>query len=392
MKLICTACSESYPSDLAVQRCSCGEPVELELIRASIEHGNVWERFGGFFPYLSKEHIRNFSLGEGNTPIVEIPSLSQQLDNQIFFKNETQNPTWSFKDRGTLTGVVRAVKLGFSRIGTVSTGNMAASVSAYGARAGLETTVLVRQDIPEEKIYPILIHGSRLIEVDAHFGEIYRKSLEIGERKGIYFINSDDPFRVEGYKTIGFEIADYFSFNPEIDYIVVPTGSGGLLRGIMKAFRELKASELIREIPEFIAVQAEGCSPIASAFEKGLDEVGSIDNPETIAGAIADPSPPSGNEILRILKKGGRAIAVSDNEILEAQDMLAREGLFVQPASAASLAAVKKLREDGMRDKRIICILTGSGLKVPSAAEKIVKKREKLKIQKTSIDNLEKIL
>jgi threonine synthase len=391
MELICTSCKKAHPFDEPLQKCGCGEPLEVNTIEGSVKRGRtVWDRFKEFFPFFGIDLMRKYSLGEGDTPVVEVPEISDSLKNKVLLKNETLNPTWSFKDRGTLIGVIRAINLGFSKIGTVSTGNMAASVSAYGARANLETTVLVKTDIPEEKIYPILIYGSRLIEVSAPFGEIYRKSLEVGVRKGVYFINSDEPFRIEGYKTIGFEIAEYFDYHIDADYIVVPTGAGGLLRGIYKSLKELKESGLIDRIPRFISVQAEGCAPIVTAFEEDRKVI-PVQNPKTIAGAIADPYPPSGNEVLRIIRDNGLAISVTDEEILESQEFLARYGIFVQPASAVTIACIRKLSNSGIRGKKFLSVLTGSGLKVISTAEKIVKKR-KIEIPKTHLDKLENLL
>jgi threonine synthase len=398
MKLICTQCGKDYPLEKAYHRCEdCKEPLEVELSKGEVhEESNwkrgVWEKYADLYPFLDMELVEKLSLGEGNTPIRFSRKLSDEFSNFIFLKDETQNPTWSFKDRGTLVGVIRAIQLGYGRIGTVSTGNMAASVSAYGARAELQTTILVRPDIPEEKVYPIVVYGSRLIEVEAKFGDIYRKSLELGRKTGMYFINSDDPFRVEGYKTIGFEIAEWMTGGGEkIDYVVVPTGSGGLMRGILKAFLEMKLSGLVSDIPDFVVVQAEGCSPIVGAYEKGEDSVEEVENPRTIAGAIADPSPPSGNEVLRKLKKHGMAVAVSDREILEAQRMLARSGIFVQPASATAIAAIKRLRDVGYEDKRFVCVLTGAGMKVLSAVKEMFK-HEGFHIRKTDLKGLESVL
>ncbi|USG99520.1 threonine synthase [Thermococcus argininiproducens] len=370
--LKCTSCEREYSLRNAYQRCECGEPLELELFKSVPGIGRrVWERFSGFFPFELRPEL---SLGEGDTPLTKAKKLSRELGVKLYLKNETLNPTWSFKDRGTYLGIHRALQLGFKKIGTVSTGNMAASVAAYGARAGLETYVLVSSDIAEEKLKALALYGARIIKVQGDYGEIYYKSLKIGREKGIYFINSDDPFRVEGYKSMSFEIIE--EVTP--DYVVVPTSSGGLFRGIVKGFLELKESGLIEELPCFVVVQAEGCSPICKAFNGGKEKIERFENPHTIAHAIENPYPPSGNGVLRLLRGlKGLCVTVSDEEILEAQRELGREGLFVQPASATGIAAIRKLREKGIiedgkikENSRVVSILTGSGLKTLSHVER----------------------
>jgi threonine synthase len=289
----------------------------------------------------------------------------------LYFKDETQNPTWSFKDRGTLCGIQYATSLGYERIGTVSTGNMAASVAAYGAKAGLATFILVSAGIPAEKTKPIAVYGPHLIRVEGGYDKLYDESLRAGDRYGIYFVNSDAPFRVEGSKTIAFEICEQMHFHVP-DYVIVPVSSGGNFRGILKGFEEFRSVGLIDGIPKLIAVQGEGCGPIAEAFEGRKEKVIRVRNPKTIAQAIENPYPPSGNQVLRKLREnGGLALTVSDEEILEAQKLMAQEGTFAQPAACAPLAAAKKLLSNGYMkpSDRVVLIITGAGLKVPSALD-----------------------
>ena len=349
---VCTACGRRFPLDEHHQRCPvCNEPLWLEIMRGKVGNGNVWERYRDFYTIPLN---MNFSLGEGDTPLIKM----EMYRNDVYLKNETVNPTWSFKDRGTFVAINRAIQMGFERIGVVSTGNMAASVAAYGAHAGLDTFVLVSSHISKDKIFQIMPYGAKILEVDGDYGELYFKSLEIGKRKGIYFMNSDDPFRVEGYKTIAYELAE----SAELDYVLVPTSSGGLFRGIYKGFLELKESGLIDKIPEMVAVQAEGCSPICSSYPQ--DKIERFGNPSTIAHAIENPYPPSGNAVLRIVKEHEwKCVKVEDEEIIKAQKELAHNGIFVQPASATTLAALKKLN---LNNSRVALILTGSGLKMKS--------------------------
>ncbi|MDI3474720.1 MAG: threonine synthase [Thermococcaceae archaeon] len=357
MKLRCPICGKTY--DEPVQRCECGEPVEFEAFKAEPYLGKtVWERFWEFWPV---EPAMELSLGEGDTPLVK-SKLGKELGVRLYLKNETVNPTWSFKDRGTFLAVSYAARAGYKAIGTVSTGNMAASVAAYAARAGLKAKILVSESTSEEKLKAVSVYGADVIRVRGDYGRLYFESLKLGEKLGIYFINSDNPFRVEGYKGIAFEIAE--ELTP--DYVLIPTSSGGLFRGIAKGLIELKESGLIEELPTLVAVQAEGCSPICRAFKEGRERIERFENPKTVAKAIANPYPPSGNAVLKLLREfGWKCTSVSDEEILEAQGELAKEGLFVQPASATGIAALKKLMERGETEEgaKVVSILTGSGLK-----------------------------
>ena len=391
LKLVCTNCRNTYPITGPNFRCDCcGEPLELETVVVrgfSPAGGDILKKYADFFPFVDVDP--RLSLGEGTTPLTLSRRSGAKGGLRIYFKNEGMNPTWSFKDRGTYAAIAHAVALGFKKIGTVSTGNMAASVAAYGARAGLETKILVKEGLPEEKLGPIAIYNPDLIKVDGDYGSLYFESLKLGRDRGIYFMNSDSPFRVEGSKTIAFEIAEQLDFDVP-DYVIIPTSAGGNIRGIMKGFREYFESGLTEKMPVFVCAQAEGCSPICTAYGKGDKNITRFDEPETIAHAIENPFPPSGNTVLRLLREtGGLCVQVDDAEILSAQKELATEGLFVQPASAVSLAAVEKLRTRGAvaENSRIVCILTGSGLKYQSAL-----KRQLLAARSCRIEDLAKEL
>lgn len=378
LKLICTKCNKKFPLYKASYRCDiCNEPLELEEIKqGKINDGNILnqtilERYSDFYPFFARDN--DISLGEGFTGLVESRQLARILDiESVYLKNETQNPTWSFKDRGTISGLQHAIKLGYKKIGTVSTGNMATSVAAYGAKANLETFIFVRKNIPHEKLGPIAIYNPKLIKVDGDYEKLYFESLKIGKENDIYFINSDVPLRVEGYKTIAFEICEQLNFNVP-DYVIVPTSAGGNIRGIEKGFKEFKNCGLIVKVPKIISVQALGCSPIYSAYKNHSKTVLRFSEADTIAHAIGNPTPPSGNQVLRMIKaNGGTVIAVPDEEIIKAQAMLASVGIFGQPASVASLAAIKKLRDINYLkgNEKLVCIITASGLKYTAALDK----------------------
>lgn len=375
MYLVCTKCGQKYSVDGPNFRCrGCSEPLELEpvtqgrIIDGNPLRQNILDRYADFFPF--EEVNADLSLKEGFTALVEANDLAVELGvGSLYLKNETQNPTWSFKDRGTMVGLQHAYALGYRQIGTVSSGNMATSVAAYGARAGLKTYVLVSSTIAAEKLNPIAIYGAELITVEGDYGDLYYESLRIGEENDIYFINSDSPFRVEGSKTIAFEICEQLNFDVP-DYVVIPTSAGGNLRGIEKGFHEFHQAGLIRRVPTIVCAQAAGCSPIATAWNQGAEEIDRVAHPHTIAHAIENPFPPSGNQVLRVLRRsGGTCVTVSDDEILAAQADLAKVGVFGQPASAVPVASIRKLKAAGylQGDDRIVAIVTGSGLKYTAA-------------------------
>ncbi|HZX11729.1 MAG TPA: threonine synthase, partial [Acidobacteriota bacterium] len=329
------------------------------------EKSSPLERYIDFLPV---EKIKpELFLGEGSTPLLKLNRLMDQFNlPEIYIKNEMLNPTGSFKDRGTVIAVHKAVSMGIKTIGTVSTGNMAVSTAAYGARAGIKTLVLVSEETSDEKLYSAAVHGAILIKVKGDYGELFYKSLETGRKNHIYFINSTDPFRIEGYKVTAFELFDQFKAKIPT-HIFVPVSSGGHFIGLMKAFKELKKSHRIDQYPIFIGVQPEKASPIAEAFLKGESKYTRIKKAGSVAQSINNPAPPGGNLVLKMIREmKGQMIKVSDTEILRAQSLLASyEGLFCLPASAAALAGLFRLKREKKLDPQdqIVLIITGAGFK-----------------------------
>jgi threonine synthase len=374
--LECLFCGKRLPWDVFSPFCpECREPLffarEPGQRRIREDRACPLERWLDFLPLERVDP--SLSLGEGNTPLLKMSKLGAEAGlPELYAKFEAQNPTMSFKDRGTAAAVQKAVALGFKHIGTVSTGNMAASTAAYGARAGLETTVLLKEETSRQSLLAAGIFGPRLVRVKGDYGSLFYRSLEIGRKLGIYFMNSVDPVRVEGYKVTGFEIFRQ-SGNKAPGSIFVPVSSGGHLIGLMRAFQDLLAEGLIDRYPMFIGVQAEGCAPLARAFAAGSPRFERIEGAPTIAHAISNPTPPAGNAVLHLIREhGGIVLAVSDAEILEAQRALAaREGLFCQPESAVTWAGLTRLaREDGMdKTGSAVLVLTGSGLKAAHIME-----------------------
>jgi len=308
-------------------------------------------------------------MGEGGSPLLRALRLGNTVGcEDLWLKDESRNPTGSFKDRGTAVAVAVLSAAGIESIGTVSTGNMARSVAAYAARAGLRAKVWVGATTPAEKLAPIAVHGADLVRIDAPYGQIYETSLIWGAENGVVFVNSDSALRVEGQKTIAYEIAEQ-SVEQPFDWFLVPTSSGGNFSAIGKGFSEVVEWGLVERSPRLVAVQAEGCSPIASAWENGMDVPMEVGSARTVAGAISNPTPPSGARALRWAREtGGLAVKVTDDEILRAQVEIATStGRFVQPAAAAGLAGLQQLIRSGTigPEDRVGILLTGAG---PNAA------------------------
>jgi threonine synthase len=372
-RLECRLCRRDFPYDPFSPFCpACSEPLLVPSPRPPRafrpEKSLALERFADLLPLPAVRP--ELSLGEGSTPLLRLDRLARRLGwDEIYAKNETTNPTQSFKDRGTAVAVQNARRLGFERIGTVSTGNMAASTAAYGARAGLVTYVLLKEGTPVENVRMAGIHRPRLVVVEGDYGRLFTESLALGRRRGIFFMNSIDPFRIEGYKLTGFEI--FLQMGGRLpDACFVPLSSGGHLIGLLKSFLELRDLGFADRIPVVVGVQAEGCAPLARAFAAGAPRYEAFENPRTIAHAISNPHPLAGNLVLAMMRAaGGIILSVSDGEMLEAQGGLASEGIFCQPDSATTLAGLARLaRPEGSARPSpergtAVLVVTGSGLK-----------------------------
>jgi threonine synthase len=388
--LECPACGNAYPLDIHWPFCPLhGWPL---LIHYGAKHrriresaGSIYERYADFLPW--RRFDPGLSLGEGGTPLLPLHRLAAEIGRPgLLAKNEMMNPTGSFKDRGTVVAMTMAVELGFRSVGTISTGNMAGSTAAYAAKAGLKSLIYVKDGTSREKITAAAIHGASVIKVRGDYPALFKRSFEIGRARNIFFMNSVDPFRIEGYKVAGFEIFDALgpsAFDGRRPVrIFVPVSAGGHLIGLIRAFFDLKEMGAIRVPPRFVGVQAAGCAPIARAFVRGEAPVRRFPRPRTIAHAISNPFPPGGDLALRYLRAvHGTMSAVTERELLRAQTELASgEGLFCDPASAVTLAAARKLGPGHGFD---VLVLTGSGLKtvedVNSAA---------LDVNERDLDNL----
>jgi len=375
--LTCIECGETFDPFAAV-RYTCDECGGLLEVRyadlptwADFEGRGVW-RYADALPFEA-----GVSLPEGDTPLHEVPRMETAVGvERLRIKHEGMNPTGSFKDRGMTVGVRVAQEVGVDRLACASTGNTSAALAAYGARAGLETLVLLPQGkVAAGKVAQASLHGARILEVDGNFDTCLDIVQDLAGRGEAYLLNSLNPFRLEGQKTIGLEILEQFRREEGAypDRVVLPVGNAGNTAALYKCFRELVESGALNEeeVPMLTGVQAEGSAPMVEAIERGWDGIERWDDVETRATAIRIGNPVNAPKALPgIRETGGTAVAVSDDAITRAQRDLAEEGVGVEPASAASVAGLRKLREEGVVDaeERVVCLTTGHLLKDPEAA------------------------
>ena len=317
------------------------------------------------------------TIEEGETPLYTVPTIEADLGlADLRVKHEGMNPTGSFKDRGMTVGVQVARELGVERLACASTGNTSAALAAYGARAGMPVLVLLPAGkVAAGKVAQASLHGARILEVDGNFDACLDIVADLADRGEAYLLNSLNPFRLEGQKTIGFEILEQSldATGRLPDRIVLPVGNAGNTAALFKAFRELVASGTLDpvEVPALTGVQAEGAAPLVEAIQEGRDHVVRWESVETVATAIRIGNPVNAPKALPgIRETGGTAVAVPDEAITAAQRALAGDGIGVEPASAASIAGLRTLRDAGViaDDEHVVCLTTGHLLKDPDAA------------------------
>ena len=320
--------------------------------------GGVIERFGEFLPPCNAV----ISLGEGNTPLVFSPKLSARVGRgcQVFIKNEGLNPTGSFKDRGMTVAVSRAIDRGARTLICASTGNTSASAAAYAARAGIPcAVVLPAGKIASGKLIQAFAHGAKIVAIDGNFDDALRIVRELGEHNEFAIVNSINPDRIAGQKTAAFEIVDDLGDAP--DFHLLPVGNAGNITAYWAGYREYQTHGRSTKSPAMIGFQAAGAAPIFH------DKV--ISNPETIASAIRIGNPASWKQARAAMDESkGDIDVVTDRKILAAQSWLAQnEGIFVEPASAASIAGLLNWSQKFRERSQIVCTVTGHGLKDPDS-------------------------
>jgi len=379
--LECAACGKQFDADPSPGVCKCGAPllVRYDLERARQSWNRAWIpngpstmwRYQPVLPVRKSESI--ISLGEGFTPLVRVRRLHRRLGcENLWIKDEGVNPTGSFKARGLGCAVSMAVDLGVKRLAISSTGNAAAAAAAYAAAAGCEAHVFLPCDVAEAHYLECRAFGARVTLVEGSVTDCDQVVAARKDAEGWYDLSTfQEPYRIEGKKTLGYELAEQFHWDPP-DAILWPTGGGVGLIGIWKAFGELEAMGWITaKRPKMIAVQAAGCQPIVRAFEQGKQRSVRWEDAHTVAAGLRVPRSRGDFLILEALRaSGGTAIAVEDEELLDAAATLAgEEGIFAAPEGAACVAALGKLINKGFLrpEERVVICNTGSGLKYPEA-------------------------
>ena len=379
--LECSACGSKFNGYPPKCLCSkCGGILEYKYDYEMFKTA----KFVGRFSFWRYRHfmpeVKNVaSMGEGGTPIHKTRRLAKNVGlTNVYFKDETRNPTNSFRDRCAALLVSNALDLGYKSVVCATNGNMGASLSAYCAKFGLVCHVVVPESVDVGKLAQMLIYNAVIEE----FGEIVDESLERAEEiameTGWYQGSVElNPLALEALKTIAYEVFEQIGV-PE--WLAVPMGSGGTLYAIWKGFKELEKADKVDTLPKMVGVQAEGCSPIVNSYLRKIPKPVLKSKPSTHALAILVKNPTYGGFALQAIKESrGLAVAVSDEEIFSAEREMAKfEGIFAEPASAATYAAVKKLVNQGLMDAsdKIVCLITGSGLKATDVLQALTKKRK----------------
>ena len=375
----CIRCGAHYSKEDVVYTCrKCDGLLNIKYDYSKIDPKQVVNAKGeGVWKYRTllpfSNETEQVTINEGNTPLYRCDRLAKSIGiRDLWVKHEGLNPSGSFKDRGMTVGVTKAVELGVCGVACASTGNTSASLAIFAAKAYLPCFVLLpKGKVALGKVAQAMMHGAKVFSLRGNFDDALRIVRILCEEENIYLLNSVNPYRLEGQKTIAFEVAEKLEWNVP-DRLILPVGNAGNISAIFKGFSELNILGITDDIPKMTGIQAAGAKPVVDAFKAAKAEITPEANPETIASAIRIGDPVNAAKALHAIRdSGGVAESVTDDEITEAQLELARvEGIGVEPASAASIAGLKKLVELGeiAKDERVVCITTGHLLKDPERA------------------------
>ena len=390
ISLQCRECKKEYESTFKYVCDDCFGPLDVKYEITSISKNvfsgreHTYWRYFELLPIQNKANI--VSINAGMTPLVKAEKLGKILGlNNLYIKNDSVNPTFSFKDRPAGIAVSKAKEFGLSAVGCASTGNLASATAAHAAKGGFPCYVFAPSDIEHAKIAQALAYGSKFIAVDGTYDDANRIAAQIGDSKGIGIVNINmRSYYVEGSKTLAYEVAEQLNWTVP-DQLIVPVGSGAMLNAICKGFEELQSVSLLNNVSNMhmIAAQPHGCAPIVDAFKHGTTDVIPVEHPDTIAKSLAIGDPGDGRYVLKRLKQyNGFAEESNNKEILDAILLLAQtEGIFTEPAGGVSVAVLKKMVDDGKIDKNdtTVCYVTGNGLKTTESIMEVLAKPEIMK-------------
>ncbi|WP_431801897.1 threonine synthase [Halobacillus andaensis] len=383
--LYCPKCSKTYSSEEENHLCICGSPLlvdyNLDNLCGQLTPQDLVQRAPDLWRYHELLPVQNednvISLGEGMTPLVHFPSLGKDMGiPELLMKDEGVIPTGAFKARGAAVGVSKAKELGVKELAMPTNGNAGAAWSLYAARAQMSSTIIMPIDAPGITRNECALSGANLFLVNGLISDAGKIVAEAVKEKGMYDVSTlKEPYRIEGKKTMGLEIAEQLNWQLP-DVILYPTGGGVGLIGIYKALRELQQLGWLspeQKMPRLVAVQSEGCAPIVEAWKQGKKESNFWEGSETVAFGINVPKAIGDFLVLdAVYKTEGCAIAVTDEELLEEQQKIARhEGAFVCPEGAASFLAARKLRNDNWikENEQVVVLNTGAGIKYPDTVD-----------------------
>lgn len=376
--LKCRECGREYEPQFRYVCEDCFGPLDVTYKEQSINR-HIFEsrektywRYFELLPIADKNNV--VSLNAGLTPLQNADKLGEKLGlKNLFIKNDSVNPTFSFKDRPAGVAVSRAKETRLKAVGCASTGNLAAATAAHAAKAGLPCYIFAPSDIEHVKIAQALSYGAEFVAVDGTYDDANRIASIIGDKKGIGVVNINmRPYYVEGSKTLAYEVAEQLGWKVP-DNLIIPVGSGAMLNAICKGFEEMHALGLIDSPKNMkvVAAQPHGCAPVVDAWKRNSDEVIPVERPETIAKSLAIGDPGDGIYVIKRLRQyNGLAEEVNDQEIADGIMLLAQtEGIFTEPAGGVSVAVLRKLVEEGKikSDERTVCYVTGNGLKATEA-------------------------
>ncbi|MTI85867.1 MAG: threonine synthase [Firmicutes bacterium] len=377
--LECAKCGKNYSSEEVQQLCECGGPLvvryDLEAVKNTLKKEDLKEREPSLWRYWEllplKDKKNMVSLGEGMTPVIKMDVAGPEIGlNDLYLKDEGIIPSGTFKSRGATVGVSKAKELGIKTLAMPTNGNAGASWATYGARAGLKSVIVMPEDAPEITRNECAITGADLFLVNGLISDAGKIVARAVKNYGWFDVSTlKEPYRIEGKKTMGLEIAEQFNWEVP-DVILYPTGGGVGIIGIYKALKELQAMGWIGEkMPRLVAVQATGCAPIVQAWKEKKTESEFWQDANTCAFGITVPKALGDFMVLdAVYKTDGCAIAIADDQILQAQaELAAKEGAFVCPEGASLYSAAKKLKEEGWlkTEEKVVLLNTGTGLKYP---------------------------